>query len=410
MLQKLFRRSRLFTLQCGVVLSLFPILRHTSFNLTAADAVFAISIPLSVLAGVSKQNTLLRRLAGSWSLGCAGVVLGLISSSVINGDTARGAIVSSQYLFAYIGIGLCVWDLTAEEISHLLKWFLFGVAAVCLHGICVYFFAPGSTTYVSAGRLGGLLENPNRLAKTIGATIPVLLGLYFGKFIRPLTAITCAWLLVVALGLTGSIGGLLGAVFGISAFLVAGGYRMIRPSTFISIGIAGIIVLVTVPSIEVFERRVAPALSAATIMEGGSAQSKLDLVRFGLNQLSSSPIIGIGADESARISFSREPIHNTYVLLWVEGGLIAFLGWLTMLATGTVAALSPLRRFPLAAAMSFATLASFGFACLTNPHTYSRHSAVLILLVALLSAKLQSRASALTPVVDDSIRRRPSNI
>src|SRR3546814_3333097 len=50
--------------------------------------------------------------------------------------------------------------------------------------------------------------------------------------------------------------------------------------------------------------------------------------------------VGIGVDQYRVVSPTQVPVHNMYLLLWAEGGLLALLGWMLLL---TIAGVSVVR-------------------------------------------------------------------
>ena len=112
-------------------------------------------------------------------------------------------------------------------------------------------------------------------------------------------------------------------------------------------------------------------------------------------------LYGIGPDEFRVISSDGTPVHNMYLLVWVEGGLPALCGWLGLLATATLSALYVWRATPqhLIGGLGLAVALVFSFVGMSNAHMYGRSWAIplelaLALVVGALAAGRAAPAAA----------------
>ena len=86
-------------------------------------------------------------------------------------------------------------------------------------------------------------------------------------------------------------------------------------------------------------------------------------------------IVGLGADQFRERSVQEAPVHNLYLLLWVEGGLLAVAGWVMFSGVGVLLWFAIRRaggdKYALAAVATtvvvFLTIAMF------NAHMYARY-------------------------------------
>lgn len=69
-----------------------------------------------------------------------------------------------------------------------------------------------------------------------------------------------------------------------------------------------------------------------------------------------------------------------YLLLWVEGGFVALLGWLAMMAAALAIVLAAFYRDRLSGALGLTVLMSFLVFSAASPHMYARLWAVPVLL------------------------------
>jgi O-antigen ligase len=104
-------------------------------------------------------------------------------------------------------------------------------------------------------------------------------------------------------------------------------------------------------------------------------------------------LVGVGVDQYRVLSQFGAPVHNTFLLIWTEGGLPALIGWLSLLIMVIAGALLIAgRRLDAALGCSVGLV----FACIgfTTAHTYGRHLVVpvhLAMALALASVAARSR-------------------
>ena len=99
-----------------------------------------------------------------------------------------------------------------------------------------------------------------------------------------------------------------------------------------------------------------------------------------LELLDETMLIGFGVDQYRLLSKYRIPVHNTYLLLWTEGGMLALVGWLILLGIVLVGSLVVAKGQRLVAATGFAVGAVFALIGLTGAHLYARYAFVPMLL------------------------------
>jgi hypothetical protein len=116
-------------------------------------------------------------------------------------------------------------------------------------------------------------------------------------------------------------------------------------------------------------------------------------------------LIGQGADQYRVLSQYGAPVHNSYLLLWVEGGVPALIGWICLVTIPLVGSLLVGKGQRLVAATGFAVGTVSALMGLTGAHMYARHGYVpLHLAMALVFATAAgARARRVVPY------RRPEN-
>jgi O-antigen ligase len=109
-------------------------------------------------------------------------------------------------------------------------------------------------------------------------------------------------------------------------------------------------------------------------------------------------IIGMGVDRYRELSAYDNPVHNLFLLIWNEGGAIAFCGLILLLALIGLLAVNGLRISRDKGAMAAAVVLVFLIYTLSYPHMYSRMW-VMPVMVALAATYARRR-----PVRSDAVR------
>ena len=104
-------------------------------------------------------------------------------------------------------------------------------------------------------------------------------------------------------------------------------------------------------------------------------------------------VIGLGADQYREFSSHHQPVHNMYMLLWVEGGFITMVAWIFMMMILLIVPLSTLRWHRLESALSLSVMTVFLINTMASPHMYHR----LWIVPVLLAIGIALRAN--TPVI-----------
>src|SRR3546814_3033601 len=76
--------------------------------------------------------------------------------------------------------------------------------------------------------------------------------------------------------------------------------------------------------------------------QAGTFTGRMDLILEAWEIVEDTMFVGIGVDQYRVVSPTQVPVHNMYLLLWAEGGLLALLGWMLLL---TIAGVSVVRVY-----------------------------------------------------------------
>jgi len=367
-----------FMVALATFLCVFPTLRLPGVYVTLSDGLFVVGTIL--IGGVrirSGARSQLVRGPAVWLFGCTLLFLGLSLSSILNGDATRALVVIAQYAFAYLLVPAIFVSLTKSESMLVSHWFIVGVGAVTLAGIILHYFFPIlGAQYMVGGRMSSFMENPNALSKVIALALPIWLYCWSTQAKHRALYALLVPVFITGLLLAGSFGGLIASALSLSLFLLLAGNTRLMSRT-IGMGLV-VVVAALLTGIEpppIFERRIAPALQSGSIDEAGSFDLKMELSRGAWRRIQESPILGVGADQYQELTSEGSTVHNTYLLLWVEGGILSVLGWCAMLTALVAAGLSSWRskRARIQSAVVLSVALTFIFSCFSNTHVYARY-------------------------------------
>ncbi|ESY74516.1 hypothetical protein X740_31600 [Mesorhizobium sp. LNHC221B00] len=375
----------LWLAMASVFLTPFNILRVDTFYFTASDA-FALAAVFAMVLGKSLSPAPLAAGTLLWNTGVALLCGMLLLSSLINGDPQRGFIISAQYLYAYFLLAFMLASRPWSETVLLTKALICSIGLMCIHGIVVIDILKQQGTYLTSGngRFIGWVERENECATLIALAVPLLLWLVASGGARPRWAWIGVPLFAYGIVLTGSNTGLIGLVVALTVFVaMTGSWRRIILLAVSSLG--AFFVVVTwgrdfLPPI--FQRRVLNALQSGDIDEAGTFADRMRLIHEAITKADSSSLLGIGADQYRHFSELHAPVHNVYLLIWVEAGLLGLIGFLLMLVAGIIIGMlaARLRQGRISAICTLTTVLLFAALANALPHLYSRFFVVPLLL------------------------------
>jgi O-antigen ligase len=228
------------------------------------------------------------------------------------------------------------------------------VAGACLdaaYGLLFVSPDPGRLT-----RLTSSLDNPNELASILVAGLALSLGLATALRQMPLArlaAIGAATLCTAATFLTGSRGGLVGLAVALIAFLVVGARWRGR--------LLVVALVVVVAGVGYYNYIASPGVREH-VSGVGSGAGRLDLWTVGWRMVEQNPVQGVGADNFpvSSVHYLLQPgpiqegdlfigqpkvVHNTYLQVWAELGLVGLILFAFILGFCLYSSLSAMRSF-----------------------------------------------------------------
>jgi len=282
-----------------------------------------------------------------------------------------------------------IWEIapSGKRLLGLLLAYVFGAYVAAFDTILVYRSKAGMMRRFAAGG-----ADPNDLAMTLALALPM--AWYLGmKYRQPLLRWACRLYLpvgVLAIGLTGSRGGLLACM--VALLIVPLAMTRLSPGrltmAIAMLGISGALAVAYVP-----ERLVQRLATTSAVLEEGGLGGRLRLWRAGVRAFARKPLIGHGVSGfktavSPELGIRTQVAHNSYLSVLVEEGIVGLLLYLMMFLAVFLAVLNlpPLER-------------RFGLVLLTTvavamlPLTWEDRKAVWFILAALVGmARAQAGA------------------
>ncbi|KGJ09523.1 O-antigen ligase family protein [Paracoccus sphaerophysae] len=329
-------RAELMLVAAAVFVSPMNYLRASFAYVTLGD-LFTVLALGAMMLGHGLPLRPFGALTRAW-YGCVLMLTGgLVLGSALRGDLVSGLIVASQYLFSLLVLPMVLMQRPRAEVLLLIKVFVLGMVFVMAHGIWVIEFDPGDARFVTpSGRLATLVERENAAASLAALAITFALWLYF---IRELGIVLLLCLLAplgYGLLLTGSNTGFFLTAIGVVALVaLSGSGRIMLGMLAMLAGLAFVILgwgELFLP--DIFLKRVFGALSTGNMDEAGTFSDRMFLIREAYDLTRHTIIVGLGADQYRLISAHGAPVHNTYLLLLAEGGLLSLTGHVGLIILG----------------------------------------------------------------------------
>ncbi len=284
-----------------------------------------------------------------WWLGIAMLLCGLLMGSIAYGNPADAFIVLVQYFFSFVVLPLAILARQHDEAILLAKIGILSVAVNVLVGLGAYsvgYSGEGSrqlALVAGNNRVSGLTDNANALAAIIVLWFPVIWYLGLVRAFKPVL-FSCAFALTfVGLIFTSSNSNLAGALIsGVIYLFLLGKFRIF----FIWTAVVSVTAWIGITFAEKilpqkFVERVLSPLQQGDIKNAGTFDDRAELMVEAWRFLPDYYTLGMGAGQYRELSSHDLPVHNLYLLLANEGGLISLIGLLVLyLAAVTYATLA----------------------------------------------------------------------
>lgn len=255
-------------------------------------------------------------------------------------------------------------------------------------GLDAYARAPAPALDGSlANRAAGTLGSPNTAGSVLSPLLALALGLLVAPVNRRLRALAMVGIVVglPALVLTGSRGGWISFLVAFAIVGVVATRRGLVPLRTVA-GAALVIAVVVLPVGGIVAARISDE-------DGGAAGSRIPLARLAVDMIEDHPLLGVGLNNAgvsipfyAGSDFTREwlyTVHNKYLLVASESGLLALAAFLWFLVGILAAATRCLRSTePLLAALGIGMLGALvGYTVNMSVDIFSNRAQVQMLCV-----------------------------
>ena len=377
-------------LYSAILLGPFFTFRIAGSGFTYSDLMFILCSMALAVTGSTKLH-LPPLSAGKavffWLGGGIALILGFVISGILSANiTFNTFSVILQYLLVSVVLILLISMFPYEDGHDLIHIFIIGLFINVSIGLFLFYMMPTYYQYLmaiditteTAGRFGSFI-GVNALAKTISLVLPTCL--YFIIVSEKKYTYTLI-MLVLGIGLisTGSISGFISSVIAVSCFIIISIFlcrdqfeprlsnKVVRIAPLmIIIGILGI------SQMSLFRDRILGSLLTLDPQEFGSFNIRINQISEALTYITSNPYFGLGAGGYQLITDFTVPVHNTYILVWVEGGIISFFGLIMIiLAFYLISFQSLLSNRDLKSAALVATVIPFSMNMMTSTYSYAR--------------------------------------
>ncbi|WP_205452050.1 O-antigen ligase family protein [Sphingobium estronivorans] len=377
--EQLWDRIARYSLLTAIFLSGWGLLRVGQINLTFSDLAFLISFTISGLRG-RLSATPFRSLTPFWLTGLVMMLGGLFIGSVVNGDPLRWVNIALQYMVAFLLIPILLMQQEERTIRKAPLIFMLGITCSEAIGIAASFFLTfhdtlhwlGDGFITGNGRLGSMAGQPNPNGAVVAFSLPMLLYSMRHRLIGRLGGFACLILLLWGLMLSASFTGFSASLMAILVTLLLMGVRYIFRLGMVALVAAGLFLASGAPLPKAFQERVGNAVESGDIDQAGTFINRSQLIQEAWGMAEENTIIGMGVDQYREFSAYDNPVHNLFLLIWNEGGAIAFCGLILLLGLLCLLGANGLRVSRDKGAMAIAVVLVFLIYTMSYPHMYSR--------------------------------------
>ncbi len=333
-------------------LSPFSTLRLFGLYFTVADSFLILAgiVALTLQSTWAKEHPGTKR-AGStlrtrWIVGGVCILVGFLLSEIAAPSGPTSIVSTSlQYAFVFIYLPLLFSQLDVDGHLKAIKAFVVGLLVIIVAGAVLSAYFPSIyQKFDDAGLVVGVLRvgsfmGVNDLAKSIAICIPLVLLLYTEKRLKRVPLLLAFSILALGLVLSASWAGIISS--GIAVLLLCILWWFRKPfKTSIAVLALALVLAATFVAVtavgpdkwmKAFDKRIVQVVQGGDINKAGSFVIKRDLMKEALTVIEQRPLVGTGAGRYEGLSQYGVKVHNSYLLLWAEGGVLALIGLLLIL-------------------------------------------------------------------------------
>jgi len=176
-------------------------------------------------------------------------------------------------------------------------------------------------------RLESFFENPNAMAKIIALSLPIFIYLFSSNNKYKYKSFIIISMVIMVWGLisTASYGGIISCLLGVLIYGILSDNKLKTILVYMFITTIFLSTALYFKYPDTFIDRVVNNILYKS-GEYGSMNYKIELFRIAIDWVLANPLVGIGPGGFSVNAGLSTTIHNSYLLLWVEGGILAIVG------------------------------------------------------------------------------------
>lgn len=381
-------------------LSWWQVGRLPGLNITVCDILMLICAG-ALLTSRGLNAAMFGRVSAAWVSGVMLLIGGMLIGSLVHGDFLRWPVVGGQYAFALLLVPMMLTSCPRDLLERCAITYVLGVAASQVIGlILVGTLEPAMIAeYVNKdvvtgnGRLGAMTGEPNSNGAVCTFALIFLLHATMTGRLKGVAAGALALILLAGLVASASFTGAAAAMLATGLILA---FSRLRTALAVALPVVLIVVAYTSaggPVPEVFEKRVGEAIMTGDPTRAGTFMGRTVLIKEAWQMADDNLLIGLGSDGYRRSSVYGMPVHQLYLLVLNEGGVLSFMGLCLIFAAMLVKAVLVMMKNRLDGICCVAALAVFFIYTMSLPHMFGRMwNGPPLLLFALADATLLVRA------------------
>lgn len=381
-------------------LSWWQVGRLPGMNITISDVLMFVCA-IAILTSRGLNAAMFGRMSVTWIAGITLLIGGMLVGSLAHGDFLRWPVVGGQYAFAFLMIPMMLASCPRDLLERCAIAYVLGVAASQAIGIALISTLDHAAIshYVNEyvvtgnGRLGAMTGEPNSNGAVCTFGLIFLLHAFMSGRMKGIWAAVLALVIVAGLVSAASFTGVTAAILSTGLVLA---FSRLRTAVAIALPVVLIIsayVAVGGPVPAVFDQRVGEALLTGDPTKAGTFTGRTVLIKEAWQMADENLVIGLGSDGYRRSSVYGMPVHQLYLLVLNEGGVLSFIGLCLVFISMLVEAMLVTTKDRLDGICCMATLAVFFIYTMSLPHMFGRMwNGPPLLLFALANAGLLASA------------------
>jgi hypothetical protein len=360
-------------------LSWWQVGRLPNANLTMSDMILIVCT-LLMLVSRGLNARMMGRMSALWVGGIVMLLGGMLVGSTMHGDFTRWPVVAGQYAFALLLIPMVLVNCTLPLLRKAALAYVWGVAVSQAVGIALVNLLSRDmiNQYVNKyvvtgnGRLGAFTGEPNSNGAVCVFALIFLLHAVIERRLRPFVAVPLALVIVAGMVYSASFTAFATTILSIGFILALSRIRTVITIALPVLLVVGAYVGLGGPVPAVFEQRVGDAVVSGDPTKAGTFVGRSVLIEEAWQMSGDNLLIGLGSDGYRKASAYGMPVHQLYLLVLNEGGVVSFLGLCLMFAAMFVHGTSIAGRSRTDGVCALALLGVFFLYAMSLPHMFAR--------------------------------------